>query len=56
MGIFDQRRKTRRPQGDSNGSALDQLQDLSAEVPEVEDTLARIDQALKKKSPCGCWG
>lgn len=57
------RKRTNRPTG-GDGSSLE-MTDISKEVPEVDDVLAAVDEALEKvrflqrqirpRSPCGCW-
>ncbi len=56
--IFDSPEQRRKPHGSGGSSAFDD--DLDLDVPDIEDTLDEIDQALEDKpaesSGCGICG
>ena len=61
MGVFDRHKKRQPPNGSGDNGGLDQLQDLREEVPDIEDTLDRLDRAIvapleKESRGCGCFG
>lgn len=60
MGVFDIRRKRRLPKGDSGNASLEEIQDLRAEVPDINTELADLDRAISQAEKqwnkrCQCW-
>lgn len=59
MPIFDRRNMRRTPKGNESGLELDELSEIRDQVPEIDSTLDRLDQALAspmEEGGCGCWG
>lgn len=57
-GIFDRKNRRRTP-GGASGSLFGDSSDTTNEVPEVDDTLERLDMALEadiQEGGCACWG
>ena len=63
MGIFEKIRRGR-PSGDNSGDTeLVDNSEVRQEVPDIEDTLDRLDAAItspleqdREVRGCGCWG
>ena len=50
MDFDTSKRKTKRPTGAQGNGEVD-IQDVSQEVPQVDDVLSEIDKVLKKTAP-----
>lgn len=59
MGVFDRRTTRRPPKGNEHNLDLDGIGEVKEEVPEVDSTLSKLEQALESdmtQGGCGCWG
>lgn len=62
MGLFDNRKARRPSGGGESDSTMDQLADVRAEVPDIDDTLERVERGITepmeelRRGGCACWG